>query len=137
MRKILTLLMFILLGTACHEGNVKPGCPLVACTDIFASIGVTFVDSAGQPIAIQNFQAIDLRTNLRIIPEVQTALLIRGFYIIADDSDLKDLSTDGDDIQVSATNPLTHQTKTVIFKIAGGCNCHVTKLSGPDQIKFD
>ncbi|MEO6850064.1 MAG: hypothetical protein ABI203_07480 [Mucilaginibacter sp.] len=63
--------------------------------------------------------------------------LVYGARIVVDDSNRKDLSTDGDNVKVSGTNPVTGQVAMGIFKISGGCNCHVGKLSGPDTIKFN
>jgi len=138
MSKKFSVLLLILLSLGCNKNKIQPNCPAQICTDIFASIGIHFVNSLGQPIAVQNYQTIDMRTHLNI-GSTQTGygLLALGYYIIADDGDLQKLSTEGDDIQVSGTDPATNQSKTAIVKIAGGCNCHVSKISGPDQIMFD
>ena len=138
LRKFFVLLLLV-FAAGCNKNKMTPppGCPLQACTDIFATIGVTFVDNQGQPIAIENLKVTDLRTHLTLTRGVNNVLWVKGFYVIADDSVLKQLSTDGDDVQVSATNPATNQTISTIFKIAGGCNCHVIKKSGPDKITFN
>jgi hypothetical protein len=136
-KKFSFLLLILLISQACNKNKVTPGCHLQVCTDIFTSIGATFEDNQGQPIAIENLQVKNLHTNLNLTRRVNNVLWVIGYYIIADDSALKQLSTDGDDIQVSATNPATNQTKTTIFKIEGGCNCHVIKISGPDKIMFN
>ena len=138
--KKLSIMLLVALVTGCNKNNNKiipGGCPLRACTDVFVSVGVNFTDNHGQAIAIENLQVKDLRTNLTLTKKVTGIFWTLGYYVIADDSDLKQLTTDGDSIQVSATDPSTKQTKTVVFKIAGGCNCHVTKVSGPDTIAFD
>jgi hypothetical protein len=132
------LLLALVLFYCFNKNRVKPACSPRACTDIFASIGVHFVDKQGQPISVQNFQAINLRTHSSIGPTLAGyGTLVKGYYIIADDGDLSKLSTAGDDILVSGTDPTTNQTKTVIIKIAGGCTCHISKVSGADQIEFD
>ncbi|MDB5132763.1 MAG: hypothetical protein JWR02_2512 [Mucilaginibacter sp.] len=137
--KLPVLLLLVLVLFYCfNKGRVKPVGSPTACTDIFASIGVHFVDKQGQSISVQNFQAIDLRTRSSIGPMLAGyGTLVKGYYIIADDGDLSKLLTAGDDIQVSGTDPATNQTKTVTIKIAGGCTCHVSKISGADQITFD
>ena len=137
LRKFFILLLPIIVSGCNKNKMTSPGCPLQVCTDIFANTGVTFVDNQGQPIAIENLRVTDLRTHLTLTRGVNNVLWVKGFYVIADDSDLKQLSTDGDDVQVSATNPATNQTISTIFKIAGGCNCHVIKKSGPDKITFN
>jgi hypothetical protein len=38
---------------------------------------------------------------------------------------------------ISGTHPTTNVTKTVTFKISGGCNCHVEKVSGSSTVVFD
>jgi hypothetical protein len=87
---------------------------------------------------VTNFEEIDLRTNKVMTHTYPPGIdFVPGYKIIADDSDLKDLTTEGDSIKVTATNPATGQIKVTLYKIAGGCNCHVSKVSGPDQIKFD
>jgi len=60
-----------------------------------------------------------------------------GFKTIATDSNLDEFSTGGDNVQISATHPDTHQIKTAVVKIAGGCACHISKISGPDTVVFD
>ncbi|GAC1310826.1 MAG: hypothetical protein NVSMB24_28880 [Mucilaginibacter sp.] len=138
-KKLPVLLLFVLvLFYCCNKGKIRPSCSPQVCTDIFTSIGIHFVDKQGQPISVQNFQAINLRTHASVGPTLAGyGTLVIGYYIIADDGDLSKLSTAGDDIQVSGTDPATNQTKTVTIKIAGGCTCHVSKISGVDQIMFD
>jgi predicted nucleic acid binding AN1-type Zn finger protein len=137
MKKTLPLLLLIFLSFACNKNKLTPACPLHLCTDIFTRIGMRFADKNGNPIVIENLSVIDLRTNKVVTHGVNNVLWVVGYYIIADDTDLSQFTTKGDDIQVSATNPATHQTKVTVFKIAGGCNCHVTKISGPEQVMFD
>lgn len=137
MIKRAALLLMIMLGTACHKGEMSATCPIRACTDVFVTLGVTFKDNLGNPIAIDDLQVLNLRTHLKLTRAVTGIFWVLGYYPIVDDSDLNQLSTDGDDVQVSATNPLTKQTIITIFKIAGGCNCHVVKITGPNEVLFN
>jgi hypothetical protein len=137
MKKTLPLVLLIFLSFACNKNKLTPACPLHLCTDIFTRIGMRFADKDGSPIAVTNLSVIDLRTNKVVIHGVNNVLWVVGYYIIADDTDLSQFTTEGDDIQVSATDLATNETKTAIVKIAGGCNCHVTKITGPDQVNFD
>jgi hypothetical protein len=126
----------LLLVIGCNKTKTtEAACSPQICTAIFASVGIHFTDKNGQPINVQNFQVIDLRTSLTITSAHQTATV--GSYTIVDDGDLKKLSTDGDDLQVSATNAATGETKTTIIKVAGGCTCHVSKVSGADTVMFN
>jgi hypothetical protein len=137
MFKRLPIVLLILLCSACKK-NQQTACGTQVCTDIFVTIGVHFTDNKGNPIAVSNFSAVDQRTHLNIGGTAAgLGTLALGFYVIADDGDLMKLPTAGDDILISGTDPATNQTKTAMLKIAGGCNCHVTKLSGPDIIQFD
>lgn len=132
------LLLLVLICSACTKNQQKSACGTQLCSDIFMSTGVHFTDNKGNPIAVQNFSAMDQRTQLNI-GNTQTGFgtMAVGYYIIADDGDLKKLSTDGDNILISGTDPATHQTKTAMVKIQGGCSCHVAKLSGPDTLAFN
>jgi hypothetical protein len=100
-------------------------------------VGVHYFAQNNYPVVVKDFKVIDLRTR-QVISHATAANSFPSNYMeVVDDNDKKDLSTEGDDVQVSATNPATNQNKAVVLKIAGGCNCHVTKLSGPDTIKFN
>lgn len=131
------LLLLVLLCTACAKNKQRSACGTQVCTALFATVGVHFTDSAGMPIVVQNYTVFNTGSNKQIYPGLPGVDLIKGYYIVASDNDIKDFSNDGDNIEVSATDPATGQTKTVNFKISGGCNCHVAKISGPDVIAFD
>ena len=137
-RNLYMLLVLVLLFSACRENQQKPGCAIQVCTDIFATITIKFLDKDGNQITVNNYTAVDQRTNVVLH---DNKILVPGayppYYDLADDSDLKKLSTEGDDILITGTDPVTGQTKTAVVKIAGGCTCHVTKVSGPDAITFD
>jgi len=142
MLKRLTLFLLIACCVACDKNQQKSaGCTAQICTDIFVSINIHFTDNTGKLINVQNFSAVDQRTHLALQAKytiiVPMPVANTKDYLVADDSMLSQLSTDGDDILITATNPATNQTKTVTLKISGGCNCHVTKISGPDTVAFD
>jgi hypothetical protein len=136
MKKIFTLFLIVLLGAACNKNSSKPACSPQLCTSLFASITIHFTDSHGQAVDVTNYRALDLRTGLQTGGSAATANLLEGYYIVADDTDLKNLATEGDDIRVTATNPATNETKIAIIKVAGGCLCHVSKVSGTDHVIF-
>ena len=135
MKKLAALLsIIVILVSACNK-STQTACGTQACTDLFASVGVQYRDSNNNPIAVTNFKVLDLRTNKTLTNELSaSANLIGGAEIIVDDSNLKDLTNDGDNIQVSATVQSSGKTLSTSFNIAGGCNCHVRKLAGPDVI---
>jgi hypothetical protein len=131
------LLLFVLL-CACVKKQQKPSCAIQVCTDVFAIVTIKFLDKDGSQITVNNYTAVDQRTR-EVLHD--NKILVPGpyppYYEVADDSDLKKISTEGDNIVVTGTNPVTNQTKTAIVKVAGGCTCHVNKISGTDVIAFD
>jgi len=135
---LITILAAVVLFTSCTKSQQKnTACGTQVCSDIFMSVGIHYIDNKGEPIIVSNFTVFDVTSNKQLYPGLPTGELVVGYYTIASDSDIKDFSTGGDIIKVSATNPITGQTKTVNLKISGGCNCHVAKLSGPDTVAFD
>jgi len=137
-KKFLFLLLLVLLGSACNKKQQKPPCAIQVCTDIFATITIKFLDKNGNQITVNNYTAVNQRTHELLH---DNRFLVPGayppYYDVADDGDLKKISTEGDNILVTGTDPVTNQTKTAILKVAGGCTCHVTKVSGPAFIAFD
>ncbi|HTK20266.1 MAG TPA: hypothetical protein VL442_12150 [Mucilaginibacter sp.] len=122
---------------SCDKVKPKTPCGPQVCTDLFASVGIHYIDNTGKPIAVNNFTVFNVTSNKPLHPGYISDLLVLGYYIVATDNNKMDYSTDGDDIKVSATDPVTNQTKIVDLKISGSCNCHVAKISGPDTVKFD
>lgn len=136
MYKILSVLALIIICSGCTK-NHKTACGTQTCTDIFASLGVIFKDKVHKGVNVADFSVINTRTGQKLTNVISaTADFVPGYRIVADDSNLIDLSTDGDDLKVSGTNPTTHEIQTATFKVAGGCNCHIAKKSGPDSIVF-
>jgi len=131
-------LLLILLSIGCGKNRIQPDCVTPSsCSTVFTSVGIHFTDNLGQPISIENFKAVNLRTHVNIAPALaEYGTFAPGHYIIADDGALQNISADGDEIEVSGFDPLTNQTRSAIVKIAGGCACHISKISGPDQIQF-
>jgi len=134
--------LFILFLIACFFGCTKKqgevlDCPPQACTMVFVSINVQFQDKNGNALAVKNYSAVNQRTNESISSGTQQGINGVGYYTVADDNTRSKLSTQGDEVVVSATHPTTGQIKTATFKISGGCNCHVARISGPQVITFD
>ena len=137
-RRILLLLLFAVSITACNKNRQQPACAITTCTQEFVSVGVRFVDKNGDGVAVENFAAKNLRSDsVIVVPDVIDPGFSPAFKTIANDGLINKFSTGGDNVQITATNPSSHQTKTAIVKIAGGCACHISKVSGPDTIVFD
>ncbi|WP_162996543.1 hypothetical protein [Mucilaginibacter celer] len=139
MYKYLFLLLLIALMPACKKHN-QNGCPAKACTYVFASISVNFVDKDGKPVPAKDVKAINKRTGKQIIAS-SNGPAVPGvgpnIFTIATDNNKNEFSADGDDVELTATNATTNQTKITLFKISGGCNCHIDKVSGPEKIVLE
>ncbi len=131
---ILLLLVACCLGCTKKRSEIVD-CPAQPCTFIFASVTVQFKDKDGSVVAVKDFAAVNQRTKETMSPKEQV-INGAGYYTIVDDGSLRKLSTEGDDIVVTAKHPTTNQIKTTSYKISGGCNCHVEKLSGPEVVTF-
>lgn len=129
----LSLLSVIIAGCG-KDSQPKVAYETKACTYEFRSITINFVNSADQPQNVNSFSAINQRTGLEVerSPSPWSSL---HTFTIADDSKIAQFSTEGDNVLITAT--ALNQTKTAVAKIAGGCNCHVDRKSGPQTIKFD
>jgi hypothetical protein len=136
MIKKLAILLLIACCFSCHKDKEQAGCGTQQCTKSNGVIGISFADKDGNAVTVKNYSATNQRTNAKVpVPGYYDT--VPGFYIIADDSTKDQFSTEGDDILISGTHPTTNQTKTITYKISGGCNCHVEKLSGPANVVFD
>jgi len=138
----MTRKIFIVLLVSCCLGCSKiqrdvVDCPAQPCTLVFASINVKFLDKNGSEVEVKNYSAFNKRTEKNLVTGSQKVKNEVGSYTIADDGMRSQLSTQGDEIVVSATHPTTGQIKTTTYKISGGCNCHVERISGPQVINFD
>jgi hypothetical protein len=140
MNKKLTLfILFVVTLSACKNNKQSNGCGLQACTASYAYLGIRFTDNSNKPVGVSNFTAVNLRTNkpLSKVTYPPAIDFVAGFVLVATDDNIKDFSTEGDDVKITATEVATNRNKTVIIKISGGCNCHVSKVSGPDMVAFD
>lgn len=140
MYKYFFLLVLVVAVSACKKNNQQKGCSAKACTYEFVSIAINFVDKDGKPVPGTDVKVINKRTNKQIIAG-SNGPAVPGVgpnvFFIATDSNKNDFSTEGDDVEVTAANATTGNTKTTLFKISGGCNCHVAKISGPDKIVLE
>jgi len=136
-RKLIILFVAAVSLASCDKVKSRTPCGPQVCTDVFATVDVHYLDNSGKLVVVSNFTVFNVTSNKLLHPGMPAILTITGNYVVASDYNKMDYSTDGDVIRVSATDPATDQTKTVNFKISGGCNCHVAKISGPDTVKFD
>ncbi|WP_276089603.1 hypothetical protein [Pedobacter sp. JY14-1] len=125
--------------TACDKKKDECGKEPKICTEVFAFVPVSFTDKEGAAVGVKDYSAVNQRTGDTLKSNVAMySSFVPGTYVIADDSHLKQLSAEGDDIKVSGTYQATGQTKSAMVKVKGGkCACHVEKVSGPEKIAFD
>lgn len=138
MRKCFVFLILIAVLADCKKHNQQTGCPSQACTLNFASLYVNFVDKDGQMAFGKDIKVVNLRTKQTIIakgnPGPPSTTVGPHVYTITTDNNKNEFSTEGDDVELTVTNIQTGVTQTALFKISGGCNCHIAKVSGPDKI---
>lgn len=138
MRKYFILFLLATTLFGCKKHNQQTGCSSRPCTANFVVLFVSFVNKDGEFAFGKDVKAINLRTHEAIIakgnggPSSPTAG--PHLYTIATDNNKSEFSTEGDDVELTATNVVTGITTTALLKISGGCNCHVAKVSGPDTI---
>jgi hypothetical protein len=139
MVKKMLLFLLVAVCSACSKNKHQKSACSGFCTEEFASISIRYVDKAGKNAGVKDFTATNLRTN-KII-DVQPLIppgSPSGYKTVATDNNIKDFSSEGDDVRIAATDSLTLQTKTITMKIAGGeCACHIIKKTGPDKVVFD
>lgn len=137
MKKLILLcLSFAVITSSCSKKLKTDGCPTgQICTMMFASVGIEFVDKSGKNVAVKDFKVFNTRTNKYISVK---GIIDEGsqptHYTIVTDGNKKELSTKGDDLKITATYNNGNTKIAVAYKISGGCNCHVEKLSGPEKI---
>ena len=136
MKPLLCIILVLFLGS-CHNVEQAP-CENLICTQEFRMITVKFTDTNGEPLLVKDFKSINLRTNKPLTSSnIDATIFTKGVYIVATDTNLSDLSNEGDRIKVSATHPTNGTLKEAEFVISGGiCNCHVSKISGPEVVSF-
>jgi hypothetical protein len=125
--------------SACSKNNVNSSkCGNQVCTENFATITISFFDSDGDPATVSNFSAVNKRTGDTLGRQKQYNMYPPNVFLVADDGDLDKLSAKGDSIDIKATDSLTDQVHTTAVVISGGeCACHVEKLSGPYEARFN
>lgn len=139
MKKILLAIFMIATLLSCKKKTPESDCGTRACTAEFVSLRINYVNNKGAGTEVKDLTIVNQRTGDKKYPTMNGYItVIRGSYVIADDGNLKSLSEEGDDLKITATSVETNQTKSVVVKVIGGkCACHVSKVSGPDQVQFD
>ena len=138
--KIMKSLFFfiaIILFWSCNKPE-EIVCENLMCTQEFRSVSVKFMDALGNPIEVKDFKSVNLRTNKDLTSSnYSDPINAKGYYLVVTDANTKDLSAEGDQIKVSAKHPVNGTIKEANFIVSGGeCVCHISKISGPEEIIF-
>jgi hypothetical protein len=137
----LSLLTVTALISGCGKGGQpKAGCVPKMCTMEFVSININFSSYSYSIFTVKDVSAVNLRTGVKLAvnPAPSGPDVPANSYVIAHDSMKDQFSDEGDLVLISGTHSATNQTKTAEMKIAGGCNCHVSKRkTDPSTIMFD
>ncbi|RCH54323.1 hypothetical protein DJ568_13610 [Mucilaginibacter hurinus] len=144
MKKLLYTPLLVVLLNSCdtaqktqsqQDQQAQSGpCPDKVCTMMFASVPVKFVNSSGNPAAVKDYRAVNLRTNQDITHKDNDSVY-GNYFAVADDSDLKKLSEAGDNIEVTAIDSASNKKLKAVIKVSGGeCACHVARVAGPEEI---
>ncbi|WP_316826807.1 hypothetical protein [Pedobacter miscanthi] len=139
MKKIALLLIIGIALLNCKKNKTITDCGDKMCTYEFVSYGIRFVDNKGEGAEVKDFSVINQRTgeSLKANSSIYTST-VKGAFIVVDDGNKLQLSENGDDLKITGTSVATNQTKSVVIKMGGGkCACHISKISGPDQVVFD
>ncbi len=135
--------LFILvcaLTFSCEEtSDDNNECPEnIACTEVFVTIGVHIEDLAGNPVVLDSAKVYDGNFDLIATYHAENSddpFLNYGFYPMASDSDLDQISFDGNPFSIRGWL----KDKLVIdeaFLIGKDC-CHIMKLEGVDKVIID
>ncbi|WP_145857872.1 hypothetical protein [Pedobacter suwonensis] len=139
MKKIMLVLLVSIALLNCKKNKATSDCGSKICTEEFVSVMIKFVDNKGAGAEVKDFNVINQRTGKRITANSSISTsTTKGVFIVVDDQNKPDLSEQGDDLKITGTSVDTQQTKSVVVKVTGGkCACHISKISGADQVAFD
>ena len=134
------MILLILVGILGFGSQIKRHCAKLMCSEGLKIVGIKFLDTIGNPVVVSDFKAFNLHTKeSMIIGSVTDTVYSKGDYTIASDLHIRKVSSRGiDTIVVSGRHPVTQVIKTARVVVGrDDCDCHVTKLSGPEEIVFN
>ncbi len=141
MRRYVVLIILTVIISGCKKVVLpKAVCEAKFCTTEAVSIPVSFSSYSYSLFTVKDVTAVNLRTGVKLAvnPAPVRPDVPANTYIIAHDGMKEHFSDEGDEVLISGTHSATNQTKTAVMKIAGGCNCHVSKRqTDPSTIMFD
>lgn len=136
MKKPITYLTLFLLLFICVSCTGEEGKHQIVCTELFASVNISFKDTQGNFIDVEDYKVLNARTNKVLSTEKENKDTSLGQYLVVNDNNKAEFSTSGDVVLISGKHPLTKVVKQVELKISAD-DCHIKKISGPSEIVFD
>lgn len=132
MRTLLALSTLILAAPGCSTTNEGAGdC---VCTMEFRTIQVRVVDPAGGPAADLDVTVTNTRTGETLdVQQDAAGPAAPGTYTVATDSNVNDVSVEGDELHFRAAG--AGRTAEATFVVGrDSCACHIDRREGPDEI---
>lgn len=127
---LLACLLTLLAGGCVLQD--QPSCRQQACTELFAMVTVTIVDSSDRPVDGLTTTTTNLDNGARV---PTTSGLGSGIYVVVDDNFLREPREGTASHTLLFTAQGTDGTVNADYEIrARECDCHVEKLSGPDTL---
>jgi len=113
-------------------------CPNVMCTQDFRYVTVQLISGKGGDPDMKNYDVLVKSSGKKLNSNPgPDAAANPNTIIIADDSNLKTLNPKGEALVLSISRNDGSVLNTPFVVSGGVCNCHVSKISGPDQIDTD
>jgi hypothetical protein len=136
MRRILLCVAVVMIYAGCelHFANDPCRCIKVTDSDI-VRLGVHVVDKNGAPVTNLDFVVLVKQTGDTL--SIFQSGVSRGYYIYATDYRVQFITSGGEWVQARGFSPTGKLLLLQSFHIdADNCDCHVTKLFGPDTIRL-
>ncbi len=140
MKKGFYVILISLVAIFGFGKQIKRHCAKLMCSEGLKVVGIKFLDTIGNPVVVKDFRALNLRTReSMVIGSVTDTVYSKGDYTIASDLHISKVSDEGiDTIEISGRHPITNALKTARVVVGrDDCDCHVSKLSGPDEVVFN
>lgn len=137
MKPIALFLMVLALAGCKSQKENRTKCGSIICTNEFVMIPVNVIATKSSQIEFKTYKVIDVTTGKEIKSNGFAGKNNPNTIIVADDGHRKNFPEKGEDLQLLITRKDDRVVK-VDYKISGGpCACHVSKLSGPDEVDLD
>jgi hypothetical protein len=119
---------------ACTTVNQQPTDPECgACTMEFRTVQVQVVDAAGTPLAGLDVVVTNERTGSTLDVDQESGGFGTGMYAVITDSNVNEVSEDGDRLHFRATDGTRVAEGTFVVG-RDRCACHIVREEGPEQL---